>query len=36
MFYKRGSQEKYFSGDRIFSYIPARVIEQDLFPTSAP
>ena len=30
-FYKRGSQEKYLSSGRIFSYFPARVIEQELF-----
>jgi hypothetical protein len=35
-FYKRGSQEKYLSCSRIFSYFPARVNEQGWFWPSAP
>jgi hypothetical protein len=35
-FYKRVSQEKNLSCGWIFSCFPARVIEQGLFPTSAP
>ena len=35
-FYKRGSQEKYLSHRRIFSYFPARVNERGWFWFSAP
>jgi hypothetical protein len=35
-FYKRESQEKHFACDRIFSWLPAPVIEQDVFLPSAP
>jgi hypothetical protein len=34
-FYKRGSQEKYFSGRRNFSYFPAPVNERGRFASSA-